>query len=86
MNIQPEKVKDLPAYLQVPVTPKGMISAQNLAEIAGCSAGKVRWRCQQSGVDQVYVRRVNINGDGIGGRMICFPKDAALEAVLGKEE
>lgn len=86
MNIQTAKVKELPDILRAPVVPKGLISAANLAEIADCSAEKVRWRCRKYGVESVYVRRVNINGDGIGGRMICYPKDAALDAVLGKEE
>ena len=85
MNIQTAKVKELPKRLQSPVVPKGLISARNLAELAECSAEKVRWRCRRCGVVGVYVRRVNVNGDGIGGRMICYPKDAALDAVLGKE-
>ena len=86
MNIQTAMVKELPKRLQAPVVPKGLISARNLAELAGCCAGAVRERCRRCGVEGVYVRRVNINGDGIGGRMICYPKEAALDAVLGKEE
>ena len=86
MNIQTVKVKELPKRLQSPVMPKGLISAVNLAELAGRCAGAVRARCQKCGVEGVYVRRVNINGDGIGGRMMCYPKEAALDAVLGKEE
>lgn len=86
MNIQTAKVKELPKRLQAPVVPKGLISVSNLAELAGCSAEAVRVRCRRCGVVGVYVRRVNVNGDGIGGRMMCFPKEAALDAVLGKEE
>ena len=86
MNIQTVKVKELPGILQSPVVPKGLISAANLAELAGICAGAVRERCRRCGVVGVYVRRVNVNGDVLGGRMICYPKDAALDAVLGKEE
>lgn len=86
MNIQTSKVKELPAHLQVPVVPRGMVSVSNLAELGDCSVEKVRWRCRKSGVNGVNVKRVNVNGDFIGGRMLCYPKEAALDAVLGKEE
>lgn len=85
MNIQTAKVKELPEILQAPVVPMGLISAANLAELAGRTPQAVRARCRRCGVVGVYVRRVNINGDYIGGRMMCYPKDAALDAVLGKE-
>lgn len=86
MNIQTAKVKELPERLQAAVVPLGLISAANLAELAGLTPQAVRARCKRCGVEGVYVRRVNVNGDYIGGRMMCYPKEAGLDAVLGEEE